>query len=93
MQIVKYRKIYISISAILLIGSALTLGIWGLRLGIDFTGGSLMEIEFLSERLDNQVLQEKLNDLDLGQISFQPTGEKGLIVRLKDIDEKLINRF
>ena len=88
MQIVKYRKIYISISAILLIGSALTLGIWGLRLGIDFTGGSLMEIEFLSERLDNQVLQEKLNDLDLGQISFQPTGEKGLIVRLKDIDEK-----
>jgi len=88
MQIVKYRKIYISISTILLIGSAFSLGILGLRLGIDFTGGSLMEIEFLSERPSSQIIQEKLIDLDLGQISFQPTGEKGLILRLKDVDEK-----
>ena len=88
MQIVKYRKIYISISTILLIGSAFSLGILGLRLGIDFTGGSLMEIEFLSERPSSQIIQEKLIDLDLGQISFQPTSEKGLIIRLKDVDEK-----
>ncbi len=88
MQIVKYRKIYISISTILLIGSAFSLGILGLRLGIDFTGGSLMEIEFLSERPSSQIIQEKLIDLDLGQISFQPTGEKGLILRLKDVNEK-----
>jgi len=87
MQIVKYSKIYISISTILLIGSALTLGIWGLSLGIDFTGGSLMEIEFLAERPDNQVVQEELTELDLGQINLQPTGENGLILRLRDIDE------
>ncbi len=87
MQIVKYRKIYFSISAALLIASALSLGFWGLKLGIDFTGGSLMEVEFLGERPNNQEVQKKLADLDLGQINLQPTEEKGLIVRLKDIDE------
>jgi len=88
MEIIKYRKIYFSISLILFLGSLLSLLIFGLKLGIDFTGGSLMEIEFLQERLSNQEIQEKLNDLELGQISFQPTGEKGLILKLKDINEE-----
>lgn len=88
MEIIKYRKIYFSISIILFLGSLLSLLVFGLKLGIDFTGGSLIEIEFLQERLSNQEIQEKLNDLELGQIHIQPTGEKGLILRLKDIDEK-----
>ena len=95
MEIIKYRKIYFFISLILFLGSLLSLLVFGLKLGIDFTGGSLMEIEFLQERLSNQEIQEKLNDpsfgeagLELGQISFQPTGEKGLILKLKDINEE-----
>ena len=88
MEIIKYRKIYFSISLILFLGSLISLLVFGLKLGIDFTGGSLMEIEFSQERLSNQEIQEKLNDLELGQISFQPTGEKGLILKLKDIDEE-----
>ncbi len=94
MQIVKPRKIYFSISAALIIVSALSLGFWGLRLGIDFTGGSLMEVEFLEERPDNQVIQEKLAGLPedkqgliIGKVNLQPTGQKGLILRLRDIDE------
>lgn len=88
MQIVKHRKIYFSISILMLLVSLFVLIFLGLKLGIDFTGGTLMEIEFLEERLANQEIQERLTELDLGQINFQPTGEKGLILRLKDIDEQ-----
>lgn len=88
MQIVKHRKIYFTLSALLLMGSALSLTFFGLRLGIDFTGGSLMEIEFLSQSPDNQEIQKRLSGLDLGQIKLQPTGDKGLIIRLKAIDEE-----
>ncbi|MFH1938013.1 MAG: protein translocase subunit SecF [Patescibacteria group bacterium] len=95
MEIIKHRKIYFSISTILFLGSLLSLLVFGLKLGIDFTGGSLIEIEFLQERLSNQEIQEKLNDpsidgtgLELGQINFQPTEEKGLILKLKDINEE-----
>lgn len=87
MNIVSRRKIYFSISIILITASIATLLFWGLKLGIDFTGGSLMEIEFIKERPSNQEVQGRLVDLGLGQINIQPAGEKGMILRLKDIDE------
>lgn len=88
MNIVSHRKIYFSISIILVLASLVSLLLWGLNLGIDFSGGTLMEIEFSGERPSNQEIQEKLADLELGQVSLQSTGEKGLILRLKDIDEE-----
>ena len=88
MQIVSHRKIYFSISIILVLASLVSLLLWGLNLGIDFSGGTLIEIEFLGERPDNQEIQEKLADLELDQITLQSTGQKGLILRLKDIDEE-----
>jgi len=88
MEIIKHSKIYFSISIALIIASALSLIFYGLRLGIDFTGGSLMEIEFKESRLSSDEILENLKDLELGQINLQPTGSRGLILRLKDVDEK-----
>ncbi len=88
MQIISHRKIYFSISLILVLASLVSLLLWGLKLGIDFSGGTLMEVEFLEERPSNQQIQEGLADLELDQIILQSTGQKGLILRLKDIDEE-----
>lgn len=87
MNIVSNRKIYFSISALLITISLLALFFWGLKFGIDFTGGSLMEIEFLIERPTSQDVQDKLADLDLGKINIQPSEDKAMILRFKDIDE------
>jgi len=89
MQIVKHRKIYFTISIILLLASLFSLIVWGLKLGIDFTGGSLLEVSFIEERLTNQEIEEKLADLDLGQITIQPIGENNVLIRMRDIDEDL----
>lgn len=92
MRIIKYRKIYFSVSIALMLVSLVSLLFWGLKLGIDFTGGALMEIEFLETRLSNQEIQERLTELSgeekkLGNINIQPTGEQGVILRLREIDE------
>jgi len=87
MEIVKYRKIYLSISTILIIGSLFSLIFWGLKLGIDFTGGTLIELEFSSSRLTGQEIQERLADLELGNINIQTTGDQGIILKLREIDE------
>lgn len=89
MRIIQNRKIFLSISLILILISLVSLIVWGLKWGIDFTGGSLIEVEFIGERPSNQVIQEKLSILELGQINLQPADEKGLIIKLKDIDEDI----
>lgn len=87
MQIIKHRKIHFLIAGLLILISLVSLIFWGLKFSIDFTGGALMEIEFLENRLSNQEIRDKLNGLDLGQVNVQTTGEKGAILRFKDIDE------
>lgn len=87
MKIIQHRKIFLGISAVLILASLISLLVWGLRWGIDFTGGTLMEVEFANQRPSNQTIQEKLDILELGQINLQPTGNRGLILKMKDVDE------
>src|SRR4030043_199898 len=83
---IKYHKIHYFIVWGLIIASVICLVVFGLNLGIDFLGGSISEVNF-ENRPVNTVIQEKLNSLNLGEITVQPTGERGVILRLKNIDE------
>ena len=83
----KYRKIYFIFSGILVLGSIIALAVFGLKLGIDFTGGSILEINYEEARPSNQEIDSQLAGLDLGEILVQPTGEKGVILRMKEIPE------
>ena len=84
----KYKKIYFFFSAVLVIGSVVSLIVFGLNPGIDFTGGSILEIEYLTERPLNQEVKDILSEVDLGEIYLQPAGEKGIIIRMKDVSEE-----
>jgi preprotein translocase subunit SecF len=86
-NIIKYRKFYFIFSGLLFAVSFFSLILWGLKLGIDFTGGSLLEIEFKSQAPSAQAIQDKLKPLNLGEINIQPTGERGVILRFKSVDE------
>lgn len=83
----KYKTIYLSLIAVLSLASILSVSIFGLKPGIDFTGGSIMEIEYKTERPQNQAIEQSLVGLDLGLASVQPTGEYGVILRMRTIDE------
>lgn len=84
---IKYDKIYFFISGILIVGSLACLAVFGLNPGNDFTGGSILEIEYQNDRPSNQEIRDTLNGLDLGDFNVQPAGEKGLILKMKDISE------
>ncbi|MCX6731549.1 MAG: protein translocase subunit SecF [Candidatus Parcubacteria bacterium] len=88
MGIVKYRKIWYIFSILLVLASLFSIFYFRLNFSIDFTGGSLLEVEYNNSRPDTAVIQSKLSGLNLGNISIQPTGEKGLIIRLKTINEE-----
>lgn len=65
------------------------IAVFGLRLGVDFKGGSLMEIKFVnSPRPDPAQIQEILSqEKDLGEVSVSPAGHDSFILRLKEVNE------
>lgn len=83
----KYKKIYYILSALLSLAAIFSLSFFGLKFGIDFSGGSILEADF-EARPENAAIQEKLKDLNLGEMTIQPTQEKGVILRMKEIDEE-----
>ena len=87
-QIIQNRKIWLSISSILVILSIVFVGAWGLDLGIEFTGGSLLEVKFNAERPANTDVAAALSDLDLGgEIVVQSTGAQNMLIRFQVIEE------
>ena len=86
----KYRKIYYSLSALLVVASISFFFIFGLKFGIDFRGGSLMQLKFVSSSVpSSESIQSALEGLSLGDIVIQSTGKSGVILRFVDIDESL----
>jgi len=82
----KYSKVYYIFSGLLIVGAIASMIIFGLRFGIELTGGSMLELNF-DQRPENAAIQNKLEGLQLGEIIVQPTGEKGVILRLKNVTE------
>lgn len=88
MSIIPNRKIWFFVSGILVLASFIVLIIWRLNLGIDFTGGTLLEVEYNKERPVLDKIKETVQPLQLENLSLQPVDEKGVILRLKDINEE-----
>lgn len=87
MNIIGYRKIYYIVSVILVLTSWTLLIVWGLKLGIEFTGGSLIEVGYKDARPAIEEIKQKLEPLNLGSVSVTPTDQNAVILRLKDVDE------
>lgn len=87
MDYIALRKISYTVSGLLVAASIVALFVWGLPLGIDFTGGSLWELEFSGSAPSVQMVREHLTPFELGDVQVQQTGERGMIIRMRDIDE------
>ncbi|MDH4330467.1 MAG: protein translocase subunit SecF [Candidatus Moranbacteria bacterium] len=95
MQIINKRKYTYAISGILVACSIFLLSIWGLRLGIDFKGGTLMEISFSQEDSQgNEVtlpsniqISNSLSEIGLKELVIQPSENRTFILRYVASDE------
>ncbi len=86
MNIIKHRKIWYTISGIFVFASIFSVFYFGLKWGIDFTGGSLVEIEYQSPRPDVSIIKQELKGIDMENAIVQPSGENGLIIRSKNLN-------
>ncbi|PZQ44030.1 MAG: protein translocase subunit SecF [Micavibrio aeruginosavorus] len=76
------RYIGFAVTAVMIIASIFLLATKGLNYGIDFTGGTLIEIA-TEQTPELASLREDLNNLDLGEISIQEFGApNNLLIRV-----------
>jgi len=86
----RIKKLTLFVSTILFLLSLSLIFIKGLNLGIDFTGGSLIEVRF-KENIDLNNLRTKMNKLNLGEIQLQTIGnENDIIFKVQDNKNKQI---
>ncbi len=86
---VSHGKKFLIISGILLIISILALCLFGLKLGIDFKGGSMLQVAYPETRPVNSEIVKQLDSLDLGEISIRTTGTGSVILRFVEVSEDL----
>jgi len=85
MFIINHRKIFFTISTLLIIGSFFVAYSYGLNFGIDFKGGSILEISYEGDRPNTDEIKSQLNNLNLGSYILTPVGDGGFILKTKDI--------
>ncbi|MEZ4114077.1 MAG: protein translocase subunit SecF [Candidatus Paceibacterota bacterium] len=88
MWVIKNRKIFLTISALFVLGGLLLVFVDGLKFGIEFTGGSLTEIEYLDQRPDINEIRSTIEPLSFGEFLVQPTEENGVFVKTKSLTEE-----
>ena len=86
-KIIQKRKIFYTISIALVSMSLIGWFLWGLKYGIDFTGGSLMDVSYSEARPDMDQLKNSFKDLGIEPVIVQPSGDKDYIFRFKDVPE------
>jgi preprotein translocase subunit SecF len=81
MLIVKYRKIFFGITGAILLASLISLFVYGLHLGTDFTGGTLAQATYPAGRPAPAVLQESLSTAGFKGFSLREANENDYILR------------
>jgi len=73
----RFRRISFPVSALLSILALVLYFSHGLNFGIDFKGGTLIEVQAKSGTLDMGQMRSKLEGLGLGEIQIQQFGDRG----------------
>ena len=87
LNVIKNFKIWFGISAALLIAGIISLSIFGLRLGIDFTGGTSTQLQF-TQTPDLNKLAEVIQTEEFGGVKVQQAGTDSAIIKTRPVEKE-----
>ena len=80
----QFRRYSFALSAVLVVASVVGFGVHGMNLGIDFTGGSVVQVQSKEGSADIGKIRSDLNDLNIGAIQAQGFGtDKDVVIRVQ----------
>jgi preprotein translocase subunit SecF len=84
MNWLKYKKIYFTVSGLLIITGIFSLLTWGLKLGVDFKGGTIIEYKF-TDPISTEKITKEIEKEGMEITSIQQTGDDSYLFRLPPI--------
>lgn len=93
MNIIKYRKFWIILSTTMVFLGILTILLIRPKLGIDFTGGALIEIKTGQTSTISTVREKLKGTSEGGELIIQESGPDQYIIRTKALEESDYNKF
>lgn len=87
-QFMKHRKMLFCISIILVLASAVLLATKGLNLGVDFTGGLVLQVEF-ENPVEIGNVRSALSKIGYGNATIQAFDEKDILLRFQAEDDNV----
>jgi preprotein translocase subunit SecF len=92
MDIIGKRYLYFGLSLLVIIPGLIALALWGLPLAIDFTGGSVMEVQFTAGTAPEPAkIISLVNNLGIKDVQVQSSGDIR-IIRTSEIQEETKNK-
>lgn len=83
MIITKHRAFLFWFTGLILVASITVIAFFGLPLGIEFTGGSLMQVRYPEGRPALTEIQARVAEVPLGAVSIRESGTGAVIIRTR----------
>lgn len=86
-NIIGKRTYWYLISGIMAAAAVVMILVWGLKLGIDFKGGSLLTLNF-QNNIPAADVKNKLSELNLPSLTVQSAGGRQIVIRTTEISKE-----
>jgi preprotein translocase subunit SecF len=87
LNVMKNYKFWFAISGLMLAIGIIALAVYGLKLGVDFTGGTVSQLQF-QQTPDLGKVSEVVTKEEFGGVRVQATDNNGVIVRTKPVEKE-----
>lgn len=83
---IKHKNIFLAFTVAVILACVGLLAVYGLRPSIEFTGGSITDVEYNNARPSNEAIMEKIGGLGIKDVTIYSVGDKGVSIRTEAID-------
>ena len=87
------KKWWFIISGLVILPGILSLVFWGLRLGIDFKGGTILELKSKNEKVKTEEVKNALKPLNLPGLTIVSTGPSSFLLKTAPIEPQTVDKI
>lgn len=88
MFIIQNKNLFFGATAALVLAALISIGVFGLHLGTDFTGGTLVEVSYESIRTAPEVVSDSIRGFGMTEFSLRESGELGYTLRTGELTDE-----